>query len=536
MASFALEHLTFSYPGQTRPALDDLTLTIPEGAVTVLCGESGSGKSTLLRQLKTCLTPHGETGGTVRFGDALLKDIPFAEQARRIGFVLQHPDDQIVTDKVFHELAFGLESLGCDEKTMRLRVAEMASYFGIADWFERDVHTLSGGQKQMLNLASVVVMRPDVLILDEPTSQLDPIAASTFLHTLRKLNEELGLTILLSEQRLEEAVPLADHLIVLEQGRLLASGAPRTAAAAVRGRPIFSAMPTAARIAAALGAPEHLPLTVREGRAYLRGYAQHPLPEAKSAPTQAQPVLRVRDGWFRYAQNAPDVLRNFSLTLRPGELYALTGSNGSGKTTALGVLAGQLRLYRGSVYLDGKKQRALQPLRDGIAAVPQDPRTLFTADTVRADLASLGRDAALVDTVVQQMALAPLLERHPFDLSGGEQQRAALAKVLLMQPRVLLLDEPTKGMDGAFKAEFGALLRKLCAQGTAVCIVSHDVEFCAQYADRCGLLFRGEVVTENDPRAFFSGNYFYTTAAARIARTAAPGAVLCEEVVQCLAD
>ena len=538
MASFALEHLTFSYPGQTRPALDDLTLTIPEGAVTVLCGESGSGKSTLLRQLKTCLTPHGETGGTVRFGDALLKDIPFAEQARRIGFVLQHPDDQIVTDKVFHELAFGLESLGCDEKTMRLRVAEMASYFGIADWFERDVHTLSGGQKQMLNLASVVVMRPDVLILDEPTSQLDPIAASTFLHTLRKLNEELGLTILLSEQRLEEAVPLADHLIVLERGRLLASGAPQEAAAAVRGHAIFSAMPTAARIAAALGAPEHLPLTVREGRAYLRGYAQHPLPEAKSAPTQAQPVLRVRDGWFRYAQNAPDVLRGFSLALRPGELYALTGSNGSGKTTALGVLAGQLRLYRGSVYLDGKKQRALQPLRDGIAAVPQDPRTLFAADTVRADLASLGRDDddALVDTVVQQMALAPLLERHPFDLSGGEQQRAALAKVLLMQPRVLLLDEPTKGMDGAFKAEFGALLRKLCAQGTAVCIVSHDVEFCAQYADRCGLLFRGEVVTENDPRAFFSGNYFYTTAAARIARTAAPGAVLCEEVVQCLAD
>ena len=267
MASFALEHLTFSYPGQTRPALDDLTLTIPEGAVTVLCGESGSGKSTLLRQLKTCLTPHGEAGGTVRFGDALLKDIPFAEQARRIGFVLQHPDDQIVTDKVFHELAFGLESLGCDETAMRLRVAEMANYFGIADWFERDVHTLSGGQKQMLNLASVVVMRPDVLILDEPTSQLDPIAASTFLHTLRKLNEELGLTILLSEQRLEEAVPLADHLIVLEQGRLLAAGAPQEAAAVVRGHAIFSAMPTAARIAAALGASEHLPLTVREGRA-----------------------------------------------------------------------------------------------------------------------------------------------------------------------------------------------------------------------------------------------------------------------------
>ena len=542
MASFALEHLTFSYPGQTRPALDDLTLTIPEGAVTVLCGESGSGKSTLLRQLKTCLTPHGEAGGTVRFGDALLKDIPFAEQARRIGFVLQHPDDQIVTDKVFHELAFGLESLGCKEKTMRLRVAEMASYFGIADWFERDVQTLSGGQKQMLNLASVVVMRPDVLILDEPTSQLDPIAASTFLHTLRKLNEELGLTILLSEQRLEEALPLSDRAVVLDGGAVLADGAPHAVGAQLRtaGHELFRAMPAAMRVWAAVENDLPCPVSVREGRDWLADFAaSHPLKSVPERPLPApsqETVVTVSDAWFRYTPDAPDVLRGFSLTLRPGELYALTGSNGGGKTTALGVLSGHLRLYRGSVYLDGKKQRALQPLRDGIAAVPQDPRTLFAADTVRADLASLGRDAALLDTVVQQMALAPLLERHPFDLSGGEQQRAALAKVLLMQPRVLLLDEPTKGMDGAFKAEFGALLRTLCAQGTAVCIVSHDVEFCAQYADRCGLLFRGEVVTENDPRAFFSGNYFYTTAAARIARTAAPGAVLCEEVVQCLAD
>ena len=307
-------------------------------------------------------------------------------------------------------------------------------------------------------------------------------------------------------------------------------------AAGERGHAIFSAMPTAARIAAALGETECLPLTVRAGRAYLGRFAPHPMPAAAPAPVDTPPVLTVRDGWFRYAQGSADVLRNFSLTLRPGELYALTGSNGSGKTTALGVLSGRLRLYRGSVYLDGKRQRALQPLRDGIAAVPQDPRTLFAADTVRADLASLGRDAALVDTVVRQMALAPLLDRHPFDLSGGEQQRAALAKVLLMQPRVLLLDEPTKGMDGAFKEEFGALLRALCAQGAAVCVVSHDVEFCAQYADRCGLLFRGEVVTENAARAFFSDHYFYTTAAARIAREAAPGAVLCGEVVQCLTD
>ena len=222
MASFALEHLTFSYPGQTRPALDDLTLTIPEGAVTVLCGESGSGKSTLLRQLKTCLTPHGETGGTVRFGDALLKDIPFAEQARRIGFVLQHPDDQIVTDKVFHELAFGLESLGCDEAAMRLRVAEMASYFGIADWFERDVHTLSGGQKQMLNLASVVVMRPDVLILDEPTAGLDPSERIRFRNLISELSEDR--IVLLSTHIVSDIEYIAGDILLMKDGCLSISG------------------------------------------------------------------------------------------------------------------------------------------------------------------------------------------------------------------------------------------------------------------------------------------------------------------------
>ena len=494
MASFALEHLTFTYPGQMRPALSDLTLTIPEGAVTVLCGESGSGKSTLLRQLKTCLTPHGTVSGAVRLGDALLKGIPFAEQARRIGFVLQHPDDQIVTDKVFHELAFGLESLGCDEKTMRLCVAEMASYFGIADWFDRDVAALSGGQKQMLNLASVVVMRPDVLILDEPTSQLDPIAASTFLHTLRKLNEELGLTILLSEQRLEEAVPLADHLIVLEQGRLLAAGAPQEVAAAVRGHAIFSAMPTAARIAAALGETERLPLTVRAGRAYLGRFAPHPMPAAAPAPVDTPPVLTVRDGWFRYAQGSADVLRNFSLTLRPGELYALTGSNGSGKTTLIKLANGLLTPTSGEILIAGKAPcRATKAI---VSYLP-DRNTLPGWMTIAQALDYYGDFYSDFRRGVAEAMLMNLgLDRTQKikTLSKGMREKTQLILTMSRDAKLYLLDEPIGGVDPATRDYILRTIIGNYSEDAAVIISTHLIADVEQILDEVVFLREGQVM------------------------------------------
>ena len=191
MAHIEIENLTFSYPSAGRPSLSDVSLTIRRGEYVVLCGKSGSGKTTLLRHLKTVLAPHGKRSGDIRINGVSLKDMSQRDQAAKVGFVMQNPDDQIVTDKVWHELAFGLESLGCDQKTMRARVAEMACYFGIQDWFHRDVANLSGGQKQLLNLASIMAMQPEILILDEPTSQLDPIAASDFLNTLRKINAEL---------------------------------------------------------------------------------------------------------------------------------------------------------------------------------------------------------------------------------------------------------------------------------------------------------------------------------------------------------
>ena len=533
MAAFAIEHLTFAYPKAVERALDDVSFSVREGEFFLLCGVSGGGKSTLLRHLKSVLTPYGTRSGRVLLDGKPLETWDARTQAQRIGFVLQQPDDQLVTDKVWHELAFGLESLGTDAQTMRLRVGEMASFFGIQTWFDRSVDTLSGGQKQLLNLASVMAMHPDVLVLDEPTGQLDPIAAAEFLHTVQRLNRELGVTVILSEHRLEDALPMADRAAVLEQGRLTALGTPDEVARALleRGSPFFAAMPTPVRVWGGVGAPGKCPLDIRAGRALLETLRPCPLPATDTpADSDGAPLLQLRECWFRYDRDGADVLKGLSLTVRAGELLAIVGGNGAGKSTALAVLAGQRRPYRGKVLQKAKR----------IAALCQEPRAMFVKDTVRADLEDALRTLSLpaaerqprMDAAVAAMALSPLLERHPFDLSGGEQQRAAIAKLLLARPDVLLLDEPTKGMDAAFRASFGALLRALCAQGTAVVLVSHDIEFCAAYADRAALLFDGQILSEGRTRAFFAGNHFYTTAANRMARPWLPDAILCREVIE----
>ena len=454
MALFTVENLTFSYPGQTARAIDSLSLTVPEGAFLVLCGPSGCGKSTLLRQLKPALAPHGTRQGRILFRDTPLDRVDQRTLAARIGFVQQSPENQIVTDKVWHELAFGLESLGVDTPTIRRRVAEMAAFFGIEDWFYRDVSQLSGGQKQLLNLASVMAMQPDVLILDEPTSQLDPIAASDFLATLGKINRELGTTILLTEHRLEEAFPLATSVAVMDRGRLLCTGTPDQVGRQLRdaGHAMFLAMPTAMRVWAAVENGAACPVTVREGRDWLTGYAaSHPLQELPAESRYAYPeetAIQAEGLWFKYEKDLPDVVKGLSLTVKKGEFLALLGGNGTGKTTSLKLLAGLLTPYRGEVRTNGS-----------VGVLPQNPQALFVKKTVREDLFEIlkgrklsqpDKDAA-VARIVQLCRLEELLDRHPYDLSGGEQQRAALAKVLLLDPDVLLMDEPTKGLDAEFK-------------------------------------------------------------------------------------
>lgn len=541
MAHIHIQNLSFSYPGANTPALSEVNLSVAPGEYVLLCGKSGSGKTTLLRHLKTVLAPHGLRSGSVTLDGVPLEQVSPGSQAARIGFVMQDPDDQIVTDKVWHELAFGLENLGCDQKAMRLRVAEMASFFGIQDWFHREVSELSGGQKQLVNLASIMAMQPEVLILDEPTSQLDPIAASDFLGTLKKINRELGTTILITEHRMEDVFPAADRVVVMEQGRITAAGEPREVARQLyeADSPLFSALPAPVRIFFADQRAGSVPLTVREGRQWLRGFFREPprrvsLPPEPEFPAGKVPALEIREGWYRYERNGPDVLRGIGFSVPQGSFFAIVGGNGTGKSTTLKAVCGICKLYRGNVRLFGKE---LKSYRDGLfkgnlAMLPQDPKSLFVKQTLREDLAEMG--SGKISEIARLCQVEHLLDAHPSDLSGGETQRAALAKVLLSEPKLLLLDEPTKGIDSFFKQSFAALLKKLCRGGMTVVMVSHDIEFCAEHADLVGMFFDGQLLTTDTPRRFFGSNSFYTTAANRMSRGIFQNAVTAADVTALL--
>ncbi len=545
-----IKNLTFRYPDAKKDALSKMSFSVKPGEFIVLCGESGCGKSTLLKLLKRELAPFGEQNGEIIYNGVSQKELDGRIASSEIGFVLQNPENQIVTDKVWHELAFGMESLGYSTSVIRRRVAEMANYFGIEDWFYKNTAELSGGQKQMLNLASVMVMQPKVLLLDEPTAQLDPIAAANFISTLQKLNHELGLTILLVEHRLEEAFPIADRVFLMDKGELLYADSPRRMNEYFKNNPshpMVAGLPAAMKIYEKLDVKTECPITVKEGREFLTQNFDNRIDtietlEQKEYSHSKKTVLELKDVWFRYEKEQPDVLKGISFSVYEGENFCILGGNGTGKTTTLSIIAGLLKAYRGKVLIDGKKisQYNKETLyRHNMAMLPQNPQTVFLRPTVREDFAEICKameykkeeTAIKINEVSEKLGISHLLEIHPYDLSGGEQQKAALAKILLLQPKILLLDEPTKGIDAYSKQALSEILKKLKADGITIVTVTHDVEFAAGNGDRCALVFDGEVVSVDTPTAFFSGNNFYTTAANRIARGHYNSAVLCEDVI-----
>ena len=578
MAQLEIKNLNFSYPGNEYPGnektLKNINLSVEEGEFLLIVGASGCGKSTLLRHIKPVLRPHGKMTGEILMDGISVDKMDERAQAERIGYVMQDPEMQIVTDKVWHELAFGLENLGVDNRSMHVRIAEMASFFGIEGWFERDVNTLSGGQKQLLCLASVMVMRPDILLLDEPTSQLDPIAASEFFDTVKRINTELGTTVVITEHRTENLFPIVDRAAFMENGEIVCCCAPDKAAFALKNTVFYPTLPAASRLYLDLNKeknqqdsgksekrdkntdneePEKAPVSVREGREYLKklktegciseNQTEKERPEKKTETAyteETEPVISMKNVWFRYERDSDDVLKGLDFDIPKGKLTCVIGGNGTGKSTALLTAAGIYRPSRGKVKFEGKPIEQIRK-KGGmldIAVLMQNPQLNFTMESIREELENTVKkyklDAKKLNEVIETMQLEPILDRHPYDVSGGEIQRAAIAKLLLRDPKVLFLDEATKGMDAVFKQKFGQLLKSIVAKGKTVLIVSHDIEFCAEFADNCAMFFNGTVTACGAPKEVFLGNSFYTTAANRIARGIVPGAVSVEDIVNAI--
>ena len=545
METVKVNSFGFKYSLGSKPALKNINFTVNEGEFIVVCGPSGCGKSTLLRSLKPQLRPFGTSEGSIEFCGENINDIPDAKSAAEIGFVMQSPDAQIVTDKVWHELAFGLENLGVPTRIIRSRVAEMANYFGIHTWFRKKTAELSGGQKQLLNLASVMLMQPKLLILDEPSSQLDPIAAREFLENVRKINLELGTTIIITEHNLEDVYGYADKVLLMEHGEAIKYLPPQEMAQYLAENErdgMYKALTTPARMYGCVLKGE-CPLSIVEGRRWFsRQMEGKSLPSLvlKEEKRPEEKAIDVSEVWFQYEKGAEPVLRNISFSLRRGEICSILGGNGAGKTTTLSVISQKNKFNMGKITVAGKdlkKYKGTELFEQNLGVLPQNPQSLFVFETLRQDLEEVLKIRKFkkeeiserVTLVSKMLGLTELLDRHPYDLSGGEMQKAALAKILLLEPKILLLDEPTKGMDALSKENLGGILRGLRDDGVSVLMVTHDIEFCAKYSDHCMLFFDGYIVSEGSPKKFFADNSFYTTAASRMTRHLVPNIITCEE-------
>lgn len=457
--------LSFTYPGAEALVLDGLDWSVPQGAFALLVGGTGSGKSTLLSLLKPEISPAGECTGELRVLGESAADMDVRASAERVGYVFQDPENQIVCETVWHEMAFGLENLGMSRDEMRRRVAETSYFFGLEDWLHRDTDTLSGGRKQLLSLAAVLALRPRVLLLDEPTSQLDPVAEKSFLHALFRVNRELGCTVIVATHQPRPMLEYATCAYRIEGGRVCE-----------------------VVDLASLGSREGL-------------LALDSCWPAQVAATSA--AAAIREGWFRYDRAGGWVLRGLDASFSAGAVHAVVGGNGCGKSTMLSVLAKTVKLQRGHVER-GAASAAL---------LPQNPKALLVAETVRDELmewaSTCGYDEGAAQERAAQLGLDGLDGRHPYDLSGGQRQLLALAKLLLIGPELLLLDEPTKGLDLVSRRIIARTLRDHAKAGGTVIMATHDLDFAEQVADDIAMMFDGEIACMEPPADFFADNVFY---------------------------
>ena len=532
LALFKIENLIYYYPGAEKPALSGINLGIEEGEFVLVAGASGSGKSSLARVLAGLIPDFygGRFGGRVYFQGREMRRIDRRKLARQVGMVFQDPEKQLVLTGVEAEIAFGLENLGLPQKEMFRRVAEVISFLGLTELRQEFTATLSGGQKQKLVLAAVLAMQPQVLILDEPTSQLDPVAAEDFFNLVKRLNEEMGFTIILVEQRLERCFHLADRVVIMEEGRVVQDGTPDQSARWAAGRG-GSLIPPVARFFSALGFSS-LPVTVKEGRRQLRqlfsGWSLGGGPDFRKAPdsplTGRTPLVGVKNMWFTYA-NGREALQGINLKVNAGEFVAILGENGAGKSTLLKIMVGLLQPGRGKVMVKGNdisKNNGQHPGRQ-MAYISQNPNDYLFQDTVEDELLftlkNFGmEDDGIIDELLEELQIGGYRRVNPRDLSSGERQRVALASVLVTRPELLVLDEPTRGLDYRLKAGLGSFLAGRAAAGAGVVLVTHDVEFAAEYASRVIMMFAGRLVSDGAKHEILGHSVFYSTQIGKLCR------------------
>ena len=514
MAFIQAENYRFFYPDESAPALSVPELRVEKGSFCLVAGASGSGKTTLLRQLSGEVKLQGQEQGNL------------ISEAENCAYVWQNPDGQIVTDQVEYEIVFGLENRGMEKDKMIRRLAEVVTFFGLENLMSRDTMELSGGEMQILNVAAAVATGPDLLLLDEPASQLDPVSARRLYELLRQINEESGITILLAEQRLEEAVALADSMILLRGGELLAQGTPESVFSSVRDMPEREFFPLYARGFSSLDSG--ILLSKKEARIWFeKNYrekdnfpAETPVGEHIA---RTERFLSCRDLYFRYDRREKDVLAGCSCEFPRGKIIGLAGGNGSGKTTFLQLLTGRLRPYRGKIrFCEASGKETVST-----AFLPQQPRYLFLKDTAGEEWE---KGTERTGELAGRFGLLPFADRNPADLSGGELERLALCRVLGEEADCYLLDEPTTGLNGSMKEILAEVLAERKREGKTILIVSHDMEFAAAHTDIMAFMFRGRIELVADTRRFFEENQFYTTAVNRIARGVSEHIIIWEDV------
>ncbi|MGF2385394.1 ABC transporter ATP-binding protein [Lentilactobacillus otakiensis] len=536
-----VDHLTFTYPDQTTPVIDGVNLVINCGDFVVLAGATGSGKTTLINHFKKELVPNGQRQGKVLIHQQPISDLSKLESAKTVGYVGQNPATQPIMPTVVDELAFALENVGESSAEIERRIAELANYLGLDQLLHQPIEALSGGQLQLVNLASVLILRPEVILLDEPTAQLDPLSTQHFFEVLARIHDELGMTIVLTEHNLGSVLALANRLVLLQNHQIDYDGQPRFGLTKMADdSKLKYFVPQVSQIF--LGTDsylDNLPISVAEGQAAIRDWKLRfngDLEQNEQTDLTAS-ILTATDLTFSF-DHQQNVIDHLDLDLKAGDWLSIVGKNGSGKSTLLSILAGLRVPQHGKAKYDGQVVWKMATLKRNqrISFLSQTPTLQFGASTVGEELTRQAQALQLdfpdkqVKMMIDRLNLTSVINQSPFDLSGGQQQLLGIALALMAEPDLLILDEPTKGLDPYTKHFLGRLLHEINANGTTILVASHDMAFCATYSKHCAFMFDGHLNTVLPTRAFFADNFFFTTPVNRLLRNQVPQAILPRDV------